>query len=460
MEYNGPPESQAFQCEVCWKCCKAASDLDQHLWTLSGQRGHPVYAGKKDEEEANCPTCVHSSKWFKTEQGLQGHLYTLSGAMGHPVYKDPEVKPAPKNTLNSFSDEALAKRMAGKPVTGKASGTAAGPTQMQKPPERRSHLENEGDFSFLDEFGQFAYGNFDAASSSGGAKASSDVPAPVKAAPAPAAISAPATAAKTSSVSPVMSPPPKKEASGKDGATKGKGDSEGKGDSKGKGKSKRDEEFPALSKEQWEPRPGRFNKKGPLVIHQQKAQEDIEMDGDEGQQDEPARPQGPPVQPQRSPVQPQVPYAPTVVISGPAAAELIAKNLITVKAFPGGPAVGTPTVGTPGNVDGSQRPISPVKATGTPAATAKASEATAGPASVVVVPKAAVPVVPALPKAPVPPLPSAPSAASSTIPSLPTAPVPNASGKDQEDLLDPDEDVEMEMQPEAEAEDEEAEEEE
>ena len=40
--------------------------------------------------------------------------------MGHPIYKDPEVKPAPKNTLNSFIDEALARKIAGKPVAGKA----------------------------------------------------------------------------------------------------------------------------------------------------------------------------------------------------------------------------------------------------------------------------------------------------------------------------------------------------
>ena len=46
--------------------------------------------------------------------------------MGHPIYKDPEIKPAPKNTLNSFIDEAMAKNIAGKPVAGKASGTAAG----------------------------------------------------------------------------------------------------------------------------------------------------------------------------------------------------------------------------------------------------------------------------------------------------------------------------------------------
>ena len=127
MEYTGPPESKAFQCEVCWKCCKAAADLDQHLWVLSGQRGHPVYAGKKDGEEADCPTCVHCSKWFKTEQGLHGHLYTFSGVMSHPIYKDPEVKPAPKNTLNSFIDEALAKKIAGKPVAGKTCPDAKTP---------------------------------------------------------------------------------------------------------------------------------------------------------------------------------------------------------------------------------------------------------------------------------------------------------------------------------------------
>ena len=109
------------------------------------------------------------------------------------------------------------------------------------------------------------------------------------------------------------------------------------------------------------------------------AQEDIEMDGDEGQQDEPAQPQG----------RPPVPHAPTVVISGPAAADLIAKSMVTVKAFPGTPAAGTPTAGTAGRVDSDQKPITPSVPMSAPAAVAKAGEVAASSAPVVVAPQAA-----------------------------------------------------------------------
>ena len=101
------------------------------------------------------------------------------------------------------------------------------------------------------------------------------------------------------------------------------------------------------------------------------------MDGDEGPQDEPAQPQG-------RPATPPVPYAPTVVISGPAVGELVPKNMITVKAFPGTPAAGTPTVGTSGSVDSDQKPIAPVKSAGTPAVVAKAGDAAVGSAPVAV----------------------------------------------------------------------------
>ena len=158
------------------------------------------------------------------------------------------------------------------------------------------------------------------------------------------------------------------------------------------------------------------------------------MEGDEGQQEEPAQPQG-------RPAPPPAPYAPTVVLSGPEAADLIARKMITVKAFPGTPVVGTPTVGTSGSVHDDQKPIAPAKSTSTAAVVAKAGDAAVSSAPVAVAPQAPMPVVPALPKAPVPPLPSAPTVTSSAIPSLPAAPAPKASEKHQEDLLDPDEDV-------------------
>ena len=92
-------------CPICYRILKSADSLESHLWSLSGQAGHPVRDFVASESTGGSKNkCAYCPRWFGTEEALGQHLYALSTVGEHPEYvaTGEWAKAPPKPQLSSF----------------------------------------------------------------------------------------------------------------------------------------------------------------------------------------------------------------------------------------------------------------------------------------------------------------------------------------------------------------------